>query len=258
MKNLFRALLLASLLSPAAVFADTQQATVKDGSRACVSGIDGEVCSHFFGESDVTIALAAGGAGCGPMKSVLLQMSTRLEAPIDGAVTPAAFDGCKPQEVTVHLPKVASDTEFHVTFAPDRGKGPEIIVPLKAWPRTLLDPLKDWVKDDRNALIVRDKDGKLKDFLDRNKIEYTAAGATPAKPHKVTIVVADPDEMKDDKPEGDVFYLAETVKDVPAVTIERTAQNTTATANLKLVDGLGADDPLAEKAFVKIFTMISK
>jgi hypothetical protein len=42
------------------------------------------------------------------------------------------------------------------------------------------------------------------------------------------------------------------------VTVERTSQGVTATANMKLIDGLSADDPLAERAFMKIFNAISK
>jgi hypothetical protein len=243
-------------LAPAVAAADTPQAAIKNSDHACVSGIDGDVCSHAFGDSDITVSLATGGKDCGPMKALLLQMSTRLEAPIEGAVTPATFDGCKAQEVTVHLPKVNAQTEFHVSFAPDNSKAPEVVVPVEAYPRDLLDPLKDWVKDERDALVVQDKDGKFKDFLDRNKIEFSTGAS--AKARNVTIVVADPDDMKDDKPEGNVMYLAEKVKDVPMVTVERTQQGASATANMKLVDGLSADDPLAERAFMKIFNAISK
>lgn len=258
MKNLIKVIALASCLTAAVAVADEPQAQIRGGAHACVSGLDGDVCSHFFGETDVTIFLNAATAGCGPLKGVLLQMSTRLEAPIDGAVTPASFDGCKPQEVTVRLPKVNSETEFHVIFSGTDARVPAVVVPLKAYPRALLDAIRDWTKDDRNALVVRDKDGKFMEFLDRNKIEYSGSGAAPSKAHKVTIMVADPDDMTGDKPDGDVLYLAEKVKDLPVVSVEHTAQGATATADMKLIDGLAADDPLAEQAFSKIFAMIIK
>ncbi len=257
MKQSWKILALAALLSPASALADAPQAVVKQGDHVCVTGIDGDVCSHFFGEMDVALSVAAGGEGCSKMKAVLMQVTARLEAPVDGAVTPASFDGCKPQDLSVHLPKVDHDTEFQVNFSHDGGKGEPIIVPIMAYPRDLLDPIKSWVKDDANALIVKDKDGKLAGFLDRNKIDYSTDGAS-AKAHKITVVVADPAEMKDDKPSGDVMYLAEKVKDMPLVTVERTASGATATADMKLIERLDADDPLAEKAFVQIFTMITK
>jgi hypothetical protein len=260
MKHLWKILVFATFLAAHPAGAEeAPSVTVKGGNHACVSGVDGDVCAHFFGETDVTLSVAGGAKGCSNVKAVLVQVSKVLEAPLEDAVEPAAFDDCKGQDITVHLPKVDNETEFHVTLTGGDDKAAEvIIVPLKAFPRTLLDPLKSWAKFEGNALVVKDKDGKLAGFLDRNKVDYSSTAAVPAKSRKLTIVVADPEDMKEDKPEGDVMYLTEKVKEIPLVTVERTAQSSTATANVNLIDGLAADDPLTEKAFIKIFTMISK
>ncbi|MEZ0225453.1 MAG: hypothetical protein ACAH83_12930 [Alphaproteobacteria bacterium] len=259
MKNAWKIFAITALLSgPPAWAAEAPGVSVKGGSQSCVAGVDGEVCSHFFGSSDVTVSVAGGAKDCASAKAVLMQMSARLEAPVDGAVEPAEFDGCKPQTLTVHLPKVTQEAEFRVNISSGDGKAAKVaLVPLKAYPRDLIDPVKSWAKDEHFALVVKDKDGRLAEFLDRNDVVYTT-GAAAAKARKLTIVVADPEDIKEDKPEGDVLYLTEKVKDLPMVTVERTAKGATATANVKILDGLSADDPLAEKAFVKIFTMISK
>jgi hypothetical protein len=259
MKHAFKIFAIMALLAARpCLAAETPDVSVKGGSQSCVAGIDGEVCSHFFSASDVLISIAGGTKDCAPAKAVLMQMSTRLEAPIEGAVEPAAFDGCKAQELLVHLPKILNETEFRVQISSGDAKAEKVIlVPLKAYPRDLLEPLKSWAKDEHFGLVVKDKDGRLTGFLDRNEVEYST-GAASAKTRKLTIIVADPEDMKEDKPEGDVLYLTEKVRDMPLVLVERTAQGATATANIKILDGLSADDPLAEKAFVKIFTMISK
>ncbi|TAL38773.1 MAG: hypothetical protein EPN97_03460 [Alphaproteobacteria bacterium] len=259
MKHAWKIIAMAALLaSSGALAAETPDVAVKAGGQSCVAGVDGDVCSHFFGASDVTVSIVGGAKDCAPSRAVLMQMSTRLEAPVEGAVTPAEFDGCKAQELVVHLPKVTNETEFRVNISSGDAKtGKVILVPLKAYPRDLMNPLKTWAKDEHFSLVVKDKDGRLTGFLDRNDVVYST-GAASAKTRKLTIVVADPEDMKEGKPEGDVLYLTEKVKDMPLVSVEKTAQGATAIANIKILDGLSADDPLAEKAFVKIFTMISK
>jgi hypothetical protein len=253
-KYLYMALFFAST---AALAAEAPIITVQGGNGACISGIDGDVCRHFFGGTDVTVNVAAPSSGCGQEKATLLQMSTRLTAPVDGAVTPAEFDGCKPQGLTVRLPQVVNETEFHVELTHGDGKTEELaVVPLEAYPRDILEPLKNWAKDADNALLLRDKEGKLAEFFDRNHVEYVTNGAAPHKAHKVNIIVGDPEELKEERPDGAVIYIVDKVKDVPAVLVERTAQGSTATAEIKLVDGLSADDPLSEKALMKIFNLI--
>lgn len=259
MKNAWKIFAITALLAAGPVRAsEAPDVSVKGGGQSCVAGVDGDVCSHFFGSSDVTVSIAGGAKDCAAAKAVLMQMSTRLEAPVEGAIEPSAFDGCKAQELVVHLPKVTNETEFRVHISSGDSKAEKVIlVPLKAYPRDLIDQVKSWAKDEHFALVIKDKDGRLTGFLDRNEVLYTT-GAASAKARKLTIVVADPEDMKEDKPDGDVLYLTEKVKDIPFVSVEKTAQGATATANIKILDGLSADDPLAEKAFVKIFTMISK
>ncbi len=234
---------------------------VKGAEKRCVTGIEADACYHYFENDSVHIAYTPAPDmkkdKCPHLSATLWQISSRLEAPVPDAVKPVQGDMCSAKVIEVHFPAaLRSETEFTIRFyETDNTDGLGIgAVNFKVYPRNLLDDVKSWANYKDNALVVKDKEGRLIDFLDHHKINYLARDTAPAGARKVSIVTGkDAEEV-----EGDAIYLRETVETFPAVHIHQTAQGMKVTVRIKLVDALAADDPLAQKMFAEIFKEIAK
>lgn len=249
---LVSAMIFATLAAP--VHANDGTAFRAEGvDQACITGTRGDICRHYFGGDTIKIAVAS--ASCKAATAELLQVSTRLEAPVPDAVTPFDAAGiCAGKGLAVTLPAVTHETEFEVVV---RGsdEGQIYTLPLMAYPRGLLDVVKSWAEYRDNALIVQEKDGKLGDVLERAGVAFTARDTAAATANKLRIIVG-----KDDGAEvkGDYMRLEEETGMFPLVTITRTAGHVSADIRAKLLDAMTADDPLAQKTFAEIFREIAK
>lgn len=213
----------------------------------------------------------------------LFQVSSRLEAPIGdeieiGAVGETDCDAltkapCPRRVFSLDLPQVEHETEFRIEFTRSSNVGkclastvagsisqkPVFVIAVKAYPRTLMNPVKSWAEYGDNALIVQDREGRLLDFLDRYKVKYLTRDTMPNAGRKLHIVVGDPPEREErDEITGNVIYLQEKTDILPVVRIRETPQRMTVKVKTRLLDQLAADDPLAQKAFVEIFKEIAK
>ena len=247
---------LAMLAATPARAEDGFRFEVKAAQQPCVTGIKGDICHHFFEKDKFRVSFIPGpvtvNGGCPRLTAELVQLSTRLEAPLQDAVAPAESDICKPRDFEVELPALENETEFEVVFRQE-GKDLQTIA-LKAYPLTLLDGVKSWAEFKGNALIVKDREGRLADFLDRHKVAYQSQDVAARDGRKLYIVTGkDAEDV-----EGDAIYLREKVDTFPLVKIRQTAQGTSVNVKTKLLEALSADDPLAQKTFVEIFNEIAK
>jgi len=230
----------------------------------CTGGIKGPVCHHYFGgdTAETSFGHAEVIKDCPKLKAELVQISTRLEAPVPDAVKPAASTACDGGKFSVTLPEVRSETEFEVVFSEETGKDKwteSRRIGIRAYPRTLMDSVRSWSEYENNMLVVKDGDslfkaGTLTDFLDRHKVKYVLRDMGSQGTSKVSIVVGKDAEQVD----GDAIYLRETYQTMPSVKIRQTAEKTTAEVRMELLGGLAGDNPLAQKTFVEIFNEIAK
>ena len=262
LKSLACIIVSALLLAASSVRADENPAIqLKGAAQSCTTGIKGDICRHYFEQDKVQISYAPPaalkGKDCPNVQAELVQISTRLEAPMPEAVTPATASACESSNFEVQLPYLGNETEFEIVFRQEteNGKWKDLqAIALKVYPRKLMDSVKSWSEFKDNALIVNDKEGKLAGFLDRHNINYLTRDTAPQVSHKLYIVTGkDAEEV-----EGEAIYLRENVEALPVVKTRLTAEKMTVNVNLKLLDALAADDPLAQKMFVEIFNEIAK
>lgn len=240
---------------------DSPVIQLKGAAQSCITGIKGDICRHYFEKDKALISYAPAATqnvkDCPGVKAELVQLSTRLEAPIPDAVTPATAPSCESRDFEVQLPSLENETEFELVFRQEteKGKWKDLqSIAFKVYPRKLVDSVKSWADFKDNALIVKDKEGKLADFLDSHKINYLTRDTAPQGARKLWLMVGkDAEEI-----EGDAIYLRENVDVLPVVKTRLTAGKMTVNVNMKLLDALAADDPLAQKMFVEIFNEIAK
>lgn len=245
------------------------ETSVPNAPVNCVGGIDGDVCYHFFEKSKVIVTYkpTTTPEKCQPIRVHVEQLSTRLRTALpemvhleEGATT------CQAADLSIEIPALEHETEFRVWINKeifssgwDAGHEGLQIIPIKAYPRTLTDPVKSWAAFEGNALIVQDKEGRLLDFLDKHEVKYLTRDTMPNAERKLHIVVGQPPEREEmDDIKGDVMYLMEKTDILPVVRIRETPKRMTVKIKTKLLDALAADDPLATKAFVEIFKEIAK
>lgn len=229
--------------------------------QSCVAGIKGDNCHHFFAQDKVQARFTArpmkANEGCPRTRAELVQLSSRLEAPLPDAVTPATASLCGDASFTVEFPGLTAETDFEIVFSREEGKDKWRAlesIPVKVYPRLLMDDVKSWAAYKDNALVVRDKEGRFTEFLDRHRIGYVTREPVPAGARRLTIVTGkDAAEV-----EGDAIYLLEQAKTFPLVRVAQSRQGKTVTVEMKLVDALAADEPLAQKMFAEIFREIAK
>jgi len=262
MRQAFAVLTVVTILAAASARAeDPLRFEVKAAQQPCITGIKGDVCHHFFENDKVRVSFTAplmkANEGCPRMTAELVQLSARLEAPLKDSVSPAEAGLCESRAFEAQLPALVHETEFEIVFRreTEKGKWENVkTVALKAYPRTLLDGVKSWAEFKGNALVVKDKEGRLADFLDRHKVAYQTQDIAGPDGRKLHIVTGkDAEDV-----EGDAIYLREKVDIFPLVKIRQTAQQTTANVKTRLLEALSADDPLAQKTFVEIFNEIAK
>ena len=187
--------------------------------QTCTLGIKGDICRHFFAKSNVVVTYTPDKTPreCPPVKAALVRVTANGEAVVeDAAVTQQTAKSCDRTTFTLQLPAADAETEFAVVLQQQAGmnewKDTES-VSLEAYPPTLLDGMRNWAASKGNALMLRDEDGRLGDFLDQNKMQYITEEVAPEKAHKVYLVVT-PD---DDSIEGDAIYFREQADILPVV-----------------------------------------
>ncbi|MEZ0262247.1 MAG: hypothetical protein ACAH80_14665 [Alphaproteobacteria bacterium] len=226
---------------------------------ACIDGVNGYICHHVTEGHDITLRVdQPEGAACKELKVMATQTSTRLEMPLpDDAVRQTGKD-CQHQEFIFTAPLVKRETEFYLrVLYRNQGAWTKIQdVNLKAYPATLLDGVRSWADNDKNALVVKDKEGEFTAFLDRNKIRYYGSANTPRDVAVAVIVVGEPEE--NEKPENNTLFLEEKSFGIAKVKILEKENIITVRTQLKLMASLKADDPLAQKEFAELFAIIAK
>lgn len=237
--------------------------TIDPIGRTCIDGIKSEICAHFFENQDLTINVTQEEPNnqCKKITLELLQISSRLEAPVPNAITQLNQSCSQSSEFKVHIPALRQETEFEIIASKENSSGkvtPYASLPLKAYPRTLLSSLKKWADNPDNMLIIRDGSGKLSSFLNRHDINFSPFDVPKEKLTKIYLYVGKNDTELKYKNEGYKIYLREKTSDFPLVTVEKNNNSAIATADIKILDALNADDPLAQKTFLKLFDMIAK
>lgn len=237
--------------------------TIDPIGKTCVDGIKSEICAHFFENQDLTINVTPEEPNnpCKKITLKLLQISNRLEALVPNAVTQSNQSCSSNIEFKVHIPALRHETEFEIIASKENPSGkiiPYASLPLKAYPHTLLNSLKEWSDNPDNILILRDGSGKLSSFLNRHDINFSPFDLPKENLTKIYLYVGKNDTELKYKNERYKIYLTEKTSDFPLIIVEKKNNSVIATADIKILDALNADDPLAQKTFLKLFDMIAK
>jgi hypothetical protein len=260
MKKLALALFL--LLSGPAHATGKIAVTAISGGDVCVAGVGSDICNHITAGKDLVVRVdQPDGGACADLRGEAFQISTKLEMPLGGdGLRAAAKNDCHHQEFYFTAPAVRAETEFSIRLQSREGGGewkPLQDVGVMVYPVTLLDSVKSWAANDKNALVVkRDKEGDFTAFLDSRKIVYYTATATPRDVTVAEIVVGEPEE--NEKPAINTLYLEEKARGKPSLRVREKDGVVKARAQFKLIEGLKAGEPLAEKEFAELFAIIAK
>jgi len=254
--------LAAFLLLSGPALADSKIAvTAISGGDVCIAGVSSDICNHITAGKDLILRVdQPDDVACAELRAEAFQISTKLEMPLGGdGLRGAAKNDCHHQEFYFTAPDVRAETEFSVRLQSREGAGEWKAlkdVGVMVYPITLLDSVKSWAANDKNALVVKDKDGDFTDFLDNHKIDYYTTANTPRDVAVAAITVAEPEE--NEKPVVNTLYLEEKAKGKPALRVKEKDGLVTARAQFKIIDGLKVGDPLAEKEFAELFGLIAK
>jgi hypothetical protein len=263
MKQMFFAAALL-LLPGAAMAADaTAFSVAQGGSNTCIDGIrDNEmVCHHVAAGHEIVLRADETEEGaCTALKAEVYQSSERLDMPMpDAAITQAEKNNCHHQQFTFTAPdvRVPSQFFFRVLERDSRGNwGQGHDTAFMVYPKTQLDAVKSWAKNEKNALVVQDKEGEFTAFLDGQKIEYYTAATAPRDTTITAVVVGQPDDIE--KPLHNTLYLDEKSKGLASVRVLEKDGIVTVRAQLKIAGALKSGDPLAEKEFAELFGLVAK
>lgn len=248
------------LSGPAAAEKITVRAA--SGGDVCIAGVASDICNHIAAGKDLVLRVDQPEGGvCADLRAEAFQISTKLEMPLgDNGLRGAEKKSCHHQEFFFTAPDVRSETEFSIRVQYRENGGewkPLQEVAVMVYPATLLDSVKSWAENDKNALVVnKDKEGDFTDFLDAHRIIYYTAATTPRDVTVAEIVVGEPEE--NEKPVVNTLYLEEKSKGKPSLRVKDKNGLVIARAQFRLIESLKAESPLAEKEFAELFAIIAK
>lgn len=256
------AFLAAFLLLSGPAAAEKITVSTVSGGDVCIAGVGSDICNHVAAGKEMILRVdQPEGGACAEVRGEAFQISTKLEMPLgENGLRAAAKDDCHHQEFHFTAPDVRAETEFSIRLQSREGGSDWKTLSetgVMVYPATLLDSVKSWAENDKNALVVRkDKDGDFTAFLDSHKIAYYTPAATPRDVAVVEIIVGEPEE--NEKPAVNTLYLEEKAKGRPSLRVKDKNGVVVARAQFKLIDSLTAASPLAEKEFAELFAIIAK
>ncbi len=225
----------------------------------------------YFSEQAAAIEMVVSGArACPQITATLVQETARLEAEIarqqlvDCDRSQLRFDGAT-QTIAFRfaVPRVKRESRFEWRFAecdPAGGNCRDLIdIPFDTFPPDLLASIRNWAS--RESLVVKDPVGVLGDFLDQQRVDFTARRSGIARDSQVvSLLVEDGSgiELAQIAPyldKGGVVVFRKSQNTLPLIKMRRVAGQSLISVELPLITSL-ASDPRAQKTLLEIFQML--
>lgn len=224
----------------------------------------------YFALEEIHLPLAArNGTDCAAITAVLVQLSSSLEALLEERRLKNCSDDVgslvanpRPVPFRFRVPDVRRKARFEWRFqacaGDDEGCQSLLTVPFTAFPRNLLQPLKDWAGE--HVLVVHDPDGGLQSFLDGQDIPFfERAAPTYPDAERTTLLVSkekavDEVTLRKMTERGGVVVFRETSNGLPLVKSETLGPHRLITVELPVVSAL-ATDPYAQEVLLDLIRL---
>ena len=144
--------------------------------------------------------------------------------------------------------KTVQEKEWHTTGE----------FPLKVYPNNLLDPVRAWAQE--QPVRLDDPQGKLREFLDAQKIPYLESKAVSLKGLKQPRVILRTGRPKHEEPlakDEIVVHFKEEEEGLPAVIVEPFGLGIKVDVQMKLIDELKASAQ-AQATFLEIINLVNE
>lgn len=221
--------------------------------------VENESPLHVFEQTDFSLALRmpASAGHTTRMRARWIQISARLTR-LHGLPIDICSGDCPDLESFVMAPpSVDRITGFEIQVQ-HRDHGSQwhtlYAIPVRVYPDDLLTPIKSWARE--NTLIVRDRDGKLADFLQDQEVAFvTRRPGRVGRRATLELVTGDGDGIGRDDTHGRrrVVLFPEKVRDFPKIVARSDEQGERVRVEMALLDRL--DTPRAQMILLETFRM---